>query len=59
MIVDPDAENTASRRVLEKNGFLLIDVRPVATEPNDNPMAIYRLERERESLAQASSGQPA
>jgi RimJ/RimL family protein N-acetyltransferase len=39
----PEAANTASRRVLEKNGFLLIAVRPVITEPSDAPMAIYRL----------------
>jgi RimJ/RimL family protein N-acetyltransferase len=38
-----DATNTASRRVLEKNGFHLVAVRPVATEPSDAPMAIYRL----------------
>jgi RimJ/RimL family protein N-acetyltransferase len=40
---DPDAGNVASRRVLEKNGFRLVDVRPVASEPTDDPMAIYRL----------------
>lgn len=38
-----DAANTASRRVLEKNGFHLMAVRSVATEPSDAPMAIYRL----------------
>jgi RimJ/RimL family protein N-acetyltransferase len=43
IIVDPDANNAASRRVLESNGFSLVAVRPVATELNDNPMAIYRL----------------
>ena len=43
VIVDPDAENRASRRVLEKNGFSLVAVRPVASEPGDTPMAIYRL----------------
>jgi aminoglycoside 6'-N-acetyltransferase len=42
-LADPDAANTASRRVLEKNGFELVAVRPVATEPTDAPMAIYRL----------------
>jgi aminoglycoside 6'-N-acetyltransferase len=42
-LVDPDADNAASRRVLEKNGFLLAEVRPVATEPAGRPMAIYRL----------------
>lgn len=39
----PEAANTPSRRVLEKNGFRLEAVRPVATEPTDAPMAIYRL----------------
>jgi aminoglycoside 6'-N-acetyltransferase len=43
IMADPEAANTASRRVLEKNGFELVAVRPVATEPNDTPMAIYRL----------------
>ena len=39
----PDAANTASRRVLEKNGFDLAAIRPVATEVNTDPRAIYRL----------------
>jgi aminoglycoside 6'-N-acetyltransferase len=43
ILVDPDAANTASRRVLEKNGFELVAVRRVDTEPGDAPMAIYRL----------------
>jgi aminoglycoside 6'-N-acetyltransferase len=43
LVVEPDAANTASRRVLERNGFVLVDVRPVAFEPDDRPMAIYRL----------------
>ena len=43
LLVAPDATNTASRRVLEKNGLHLVSVRPVATEPRDTPMAIYRL----------------
>jgi RimJ/RimL family protein N-acetyltransferase len=42
-LADPDAANTASRRVLEKNGFRLVAVKPVATEATDAPMAIYRL----------------
>ena len=42
-LVAPDADNVASRRVLEKNGFKLVDVRPVTSEPHDRPMAIYRL----------------
>lgn len=43
ILTDPDAANTASRRVLEKNGFHLVAVRPVASEATDAPMAIYRL----------------
>lgn len=43
IMADPEAANTASRRVLEKNGFELVSVGPVATEPGDAPMAIYRL----------------
>jgi aminoglycoside 6'-N-acetyltransferase len=43
VLAAPDAANLASRRVLEKNGFKLVAVRPVATEPIDAPMAIYRL----------------
>ena len=40
---DPDERNTASRRVLEKNGFELVAVKAVPSEPTDDPMAIYRL----------------
>lgn len=43
VLTAPDAANTASRRVLEKNDFELVAIRPVATEPSDRPMAIYRL----------------
>ena len=43
VLVGPDAANAASLRVLEKNGFELVAVRPVATEPSDAPIAIYRL----------------
>ena len=43
LIADPDATNVGSRRVLEKNGFVLIDERPVPTEAVTAPMAIYRL----------------
>jgi aminoglycoside 6'-N-acetyltransferase len=42
-IVAPDARNLASRRVLERNGFELVEVRPIETEPIEDPMAIYRL----------------
>jgi RimJ/RimL family protein N-acetyltransferase len=42
VLVDPDAANQASRQVLERNGFELVAVRTVASEPSDHPMAIYR-----------------
>jgi aminoglycoside 6'-N-acetyltransferase len=42
-IVEPEAANAGSRRVLERNGFALLDVRPLTFEPHDRPMAIYRL----------------
>lgn len=44
-VVAPEAANVTSRRVLEKNGFLLESVRPVQSEPHRRPMAIYRLDR--------------
>jgi RimJ/RimL family protein N-acetyltransferase len=43
IVSDPDARNVASRRVLEKNGFILERVVALASEPTDDPMAIYRL----------------
>ena len=43
ILVEPEAANAASRRVLESNGFELVDLRPLAFESNDSPMAIYRL----------------
>ena len=43
LIADPDATNAGSRRILEKNGFVLIGERPVPTEAVNAPMAIYRL----------------
>jgi ribosomal protein S18 acetylase RimI-like enzyme len=46
VLVNVDATNVASRHVLEKNGFLLVTVRPVVTEPTNAPMAIYRLAAE-------------
>lgn len=49
VIADPEASNVASRRVLEKNGFTLLEVRPVASEPTPAPMAIYRLRPEPDS----------
>jgi aminoglycoside 6'-N-acetyltransferase len=47
VIADPEASNVASRRVLEKNGFELLGVRPVMSEPTNDPMAIYRLAADR------------
>ena len=43
LLVAANADNTASRKVLEKNGFRLLSVRPVTTEPSQAPMALYRL----------------
>jgi RimJ/RimL family protein N-acetyltransferase len=43
VIADPEASNTASRQVLEKNGFRLLDERRLASEPTAAPMAVYRL----------------
>ncbi len=44
VIADPQAAHVASCRVLAHNGFELLGVRPVATEPTDDPVAIYRLD---------------
>lgn len=46
VVSDPDERNTASRRVLEKNGFELVAVRSLPSERTDDPMAIYRLAEE-------------
>jgi aminoglycoside 6'-N-acetyltransferase len=43
IFADPDERNTASRRILEKNGFELVAVKSVPSEATDDPMAIYRL----------------
>ena len=43
VLVDPDASNLASRAVLERNGFSLVEVRGVAGGPDPSPRAIYRL----------------
>jgi aminoglycoside 6'-N-acetyltransferase len=43
IVADPEANNPASRRVLEKNGFELVAVKTMDSEPTDDPMAIYRL----------------
>ncbi len=52
IIADPDAQNAASRRVLEKNGFGLVTVKAMSSEPTDDPMAIYRLPAEEGRLTQ-------
>lgn len=43
VVADPDAANLASRRVLEKNGFMLVKEGPIRTEPTDATLAVYRL----------------
>jgi RimJ/RimL family protein N-acetyltransferase len=43
VVVDPDATNMASRRILERNGFTLLDERIVPSDETDSLMAIYRL----------------
>jgi aminoglycoside 6'-N-acetyltransferase len=43
VMADPDERNMASRRVLEKNGFDLMAVKAIRSEPTDDPMAVYRL----------------
>jgi aminoglycoside 6'-N-acetyltransferase len=43
IVADPDATNMASRRILEKNGFRLVDERLVPSDETDAPMAIYRV----------------
>jgi aminoglycoside 6'-N-acetyltransferase len=43
VFADPDERNVASRRVLEKNGFTLVAVKRIPSEPTDDPMAVYRL----------------
>jgi RimJ/RimL family protein N-acetyltransferase len=55
VLADPDAANWPSRRVLERNGFELVAVRPVASEPTDHPMAIYRLPGTRANAAVGDS----
>jgi RimJ/RimL family protein N-acetyltransferase len=44
IVVDPDASNAASRRVLEKCGFALVDVRVLGSSGVATPTAIYRLD---------------
>ena len=51
IVSDPEAGNVGSRRVLEKNGFELVAVKTMDSEPSDAPMAIYRLPAEGGSTA--------
>ncbi len=43
VIADPDERNGPSRRVLEKNGFELMRVAALPSEPTPEPVAVYRL----------------
>jgi aminoglycoside 6'-N-acetyltransferase len=43
VIADPDERNVPSRRVLEKNGFNLVRVAALPSEPTESPVAVYRL----------------
>ena len=43
VIADPDERNVPSRRVLEKNGFDLVRVAALPSEPTESPVAVYRL----------------
>lgn len=58
VIADPEAENLASRRVLEKNGFRLLREGPVESEPTDAVMAIYRLDPGHDAEAQPTAAPP-
>jgi aminoglycoside 6'-N-acetyltransferase len=43
ILVAVSSLNAASRRVLEKNGFVLVAERKIEFEPGDEPTAVYRL----------------
>ena len=43
VVADPDERNIPSRRVLEKNGFELMRIAALDSEPTNDPVAIYRL----------------
>ena len=43
ILVDPEEANEPSRRVLEKNGFSLIEARGIVTEVGSPRSALYRL----------------
>lgn len=59
VVIAPEAQNAASRRVLEKNAFQLVAIRPIATEPHDRPMAIYRLAALSPPWSRPAGGAPA
>lgn len=46
VVADPEVDNAASRRLLEKNGFELVALKPLASEPTGHLMAIYHLPAE-------------
>jgi aminoglycoside 6'-N-acetyltransferase len=43
LYADPEATNTASRRVLEKNGFTVVAEGALPSESTQDPIAVYRL----------------
>lgn len=43
IFADPEVANTASRRVLEKNGFVLVGEQVLPSESVEDLMAVYRL----------------
>lgn len=51
IVVDPDERNRASRRVLERNGFELVGIRPAPWGAAGERFAVYRLPREQVWLA--------
>lgn len=58
IFADPEASNVASRRVLEKNGFQLLGVRPLDSEPTDTPVAIYRLRSQPSPVVERAGDAP-
>lgn len=51
IVVDPDERNRASRRVLERNGFELVGIRPAPWGAAGERFAVYCLPREEVRLA--------
>jgi aminoglycoside 6'-N-acetyltransferase len=58
IMTTPSAANVASRRVLERNGFALIDVRDIAGEPDASPLALYRLDVTDRHVGRRRAGLP-